>query len=51
MNFFQAQKSSQKRCKSTKNCLTVDIARDRSKTLKKKERKTKNEKKVKQQLF
>ena len=29
------KKSSQKRCKSPKNCLTVDITRDRSKTLKK----------------
>ena len=47
LNFFQAlqsallkseTKSSQKRCKSTKNCLTVDIARDRSKTLKKKKK-------------
>ena len=28
------KKSSQKRCKSPKNCLTVDIARDRRKTLK-----------------
>ena len=35
------KKSSQKRCKSTKNCLTVDIARDRSKTLKKEKEKRK----------
>ena len=35
------KKFSQKRCKSTKNCLTVDIARDRSKTLKKKKEKPK----------
>ena len=47
--FFQAEcspekrntKSSQKRCKSPKSCLTVDIPRDRSKTLKKREGKRK----------
>ena len=47
--FFQRLKSallknetrcSQKRCKSTKNCLAVDIARDRSKT--KNEKKSNN---------
>ena len=51
LNFFRAlqrallknetKKSSQKRCKSTENCLTVDIARDRSKILKKEEEKRK----------
>ena len=44
------KKSSQKRCKSHKNCLTVDIARGRSKTLKK-DKKNEKWEKVKQQLF
>ena len=47
--FFQAEcspekrntESSLKRCKSPKSCLTVDIPRDRSKTLKKREGKRK----------
>ena len=38
------KKSSQKRCKSPKNCLTVDIARDRSKTLKQEKEKRKTRK-------
>ena len=53
MNFFQALQSTllksetknlKKRCKSTKNCLTVDIARDISKTFKKEEEKRKMKK-------
>ena len=39
------KKSSLKRCESSKNCLTVDTAGDRSKTLKNRKTKTKNEKK------
>ena len=42
-------KKSQKRFKSPKNCLTADIARDRSKTLKKekeKQNKTKSQTKA-----
>ena len=35
------KQKSQKRCKSTKNCLTADIARGRSKTIKKEEEKRK----------
>ena len=51
LNFFQAlqsallknekKKSSRKRYKSAKNCLTIDIVRERSKTLKKKKEKRK----------
>ena len=51
LNFFQALQIAllknetknllKKRCQSTKNCLTVDIARDRSKTLKKEKEKRK----------
>ena len=53
LNFFQTsrmlflktkKKSSQKRCKSPKNCLTVDITRDRSKTLKKEKKQRKMKK-------
>ena len=45
------KKSSQKRCKSTKNCLTVDIAKDRSNTLKERGKKAKNEKKSNKSFF
>ena len=61
MNFLQAlqgvllkkrnKKSSQERCKSPKSCLAVDIAREGSKTLKKRERKMKNEKKSNNSFF
>ena len=37
----ETKKFSQKRSKSTKNCITVDIVRDRSKTLKKEKQKRK----------
>ena len=57
--FFQAEcspekrntESSLKRCKSPKSCLTVDIPRDRSKTLKKREGKRKNENKSNNSFF
>ena len=45
------KKSFQKRCKSPKNCLTVDIARDRSKTLKNRGIKRGNEKKSNNSFF
>ena len=45
------QKIFSKRCKLTKNSLTVGIARDRSKTLKKRERNIKNVKKSNNRFF
>ena len=47
---LKTTQKTQKRCKSTKNCLAVDIAKDRNKALQKRK---KNEKwqKVKQQLL